>query len=193
MEDLENGVIPLEDDVITAEIAWDTIYRHVPEIIEEKVVYEQFGPALKRHRSAVGKKQRHFKVQMDALEHDTQFMHHDTHDRRGVKKFHGTHAHELLKQDIRDEKHIEMGAEGLYWWREEYWDEDETWDLAFFKRRVRQEAATQKFNHFMEIKRVKKAEKDAAKAAKELKKAAEYNDYYDIYQEDDADDNDNDI
>ena len=187
MDDLENGVIPLEEDVITAEIAWDTIYRHAEEFIEERVVFEQFKPALKRHRKAVAKKQRHLRAQMSALEHDTQFMHHDAFNKRGVKIFHGTHAHALLKEDIAEEKHIEMGVAGLYWWREEYWNDNDKWDLTFFKRRVRQEICLQKFNYYMDVKRANKAKKDAAKAAREAKKHVEENDYYDIYQEEDED------
>ena len=189
MEHLEEGILSLENEPITAEVAWE-YYRHQDEFRDEGVVFEQFKGALKRHREAVKKKKWHLTDQMAALEHDTQFMSINTHDQKGNKKFYGTEAHRLLKQDVQDERHISLGVEDLFWSRDEYCLDE--WGLPEFKRRVKQEAATQKFFYYMEVKRAKKADKEAAQeAARVARQVAEDNDYYDFNQEEDPDDNDN--
>lgn len=189
MEHIETGILSLDDEPITAEVAW-LHYQTQEEFVEEGVVFEQFALAIARHRKALRKKKWHVQDQMVALEHDTQFMSTDTHDRKGDKKFYGTQAHRLLKQDIQDELHTVMGVEALFWLRDEYCLDE--WDLPDFKRRVKQEEATQKFYYYMEVKRAKKADKQAAKeAARVARQVAEAHDYYDINQEEDPDDDDN--
>lgn len=126
---------------------------------------------------------------MSALEHDTQFFYGETHDRRGKKIFYGTQAHKLLKQDIKEGKHTTLGTEGLYYSRDEYCEEDE-WNLAFFRRRVRQEDLTQKFHYHMEVQRAKK-EKQKKESKKKDNSMDEF-EYYDLYQEEDDDEVDDD-
>ena len=117
-------------------------------------------------------------------------MYHDTHDRRGRKIFYGTQAHTFLKQDVKDGLHVSMGVEGLYYSRDEYCEGDDDWDVAFFRRRVRQEELTQKFLYHMEVQRAKK-EKNKKEAAKRTSSTDDL-EYYDTYQEEDKDDVDDD-
>ena len=189
MDDLENDVLPLDETLVPASVAWEH-YKLLPEFIQEGVVYEQFEPALKRHRNAVKKRKRHFAEQLSALEHDTQFMYRDAHNRRGRKIFYGTQAHTLLKQDVKNGLHVSMGVEGLYYSRDEYCEEDDDWDVAFFRRRVRQEDLTQKFHYYMDVQRAKK-EKQKKEATKRTSSTEDF-EYYDMYQEEDNDDVDDD-
>ena len=189
MDDLENDVLPLDESLVPASVAWEH-YRLFPEFIQEGVVYEQFESSLDRHRKAVKKKKRHFADQLSALEHDTQFMYQDTHDRRGRRIFYGTQAHTFLKQDVKNGLHLSMGVEGLYYSRDEYCEVDDDWDVAFFRRRVRQEDLTQKFHYHMEVQRAKK-EKKKKESAKSSSSTDDL-EYYDTYQEEDKDDVDDD-
>ena len=188
MDDLESGVLPLDDESVPASVAWEH-YSVLPEFIQERVIYAQFEGALKRHRKAVSKRKRHFAEQLSALEHDTQFFYGGTHNRRGVKIFYGTEAHNLLKQDIKEGKHTTLGVEGLYYSRDEYCEEDD-WDVAFFRRRVRQEDLTQKFHYYMDVQRAKK-ERQKNKSKQKANTMDEF-EYYDLYQEEDEDEVDDD-
>ena len=157
IRDLETGYLSAKDAPISPEIAWD-YYKYVPEFVEEKVIFKQFKANLKSLRKAFRERTHHIEQQLTALEHDTQFIYKDTHNSKGVKIFRDTVADRLLKDDVKNGLHIELGCEGLYNLRDEYKNE-RTWDLAFFKRRIRQETLTQKFGHYMEVKRAKKAKK----------------------------------
>ena len=189
MDDLENDVLLLDETLVPASVAWEH-YKLLPEFIQEGVVYKQFEPALKRYCNAVKKRKRHFAEQLSALEHDTQFMYRDAHNRRGRKIFYGTQAHTLLKQDVKNGLHVSMGVEGLYYSRDEYCEEDDDWDVAFFRRRVRQEDLTQKFHYYMDVQRAKK-EKQKKEATKRTSSTEDF-EYYDMYQEEDNDDVDDD-
>lgn len=200
-EHLEKDILTLDENVISAQLAW-THYRTVDVVIQEKVVFEQFAEALARHRKAIKKKRWHVGDQMAALEHDTQFMsfNNKTHNRRGKKIFYGTDAHKQLKEDIKAEKHTTMGVEALFNSNSLY--KDDEWNLAEFKKFVKTEEQTNKFHYHMEVKRTKKKEKakksggaatageaEAATRAseREARRAAEAFDYYDYYQESDED------
>jgi hypothetical protein len=189
IKDLETGYLSAEDAPITPETAWEHC-KCVPEFAEEKVIFKQFKSNLKSLRKAFREQKRHINQQMLALEHDTQFIYKDTHNKQGVKIFRDTIADELLKEDVKNGLHNDLGCEGLFNLRDEYKNE-ETWDLAFFKCRVRQEESTQKFGHHMEVKRAKKAEKNATKEIKAAKKAIANMDYCDLC--DDVDGNDDEV
>ena len=173
MNDLMSMVLPCDEKLVSTQAAFEH-YKQMPEF--QYVVYSQFEARLKDHRKAVGKKIMHHKSQMEALAHDQALYPRKQYDRKGRKMFHGSEAHNLLKQDVEAERHLTLGYELLYYSRIEYWGED-SWDYDFFRRRVRQEFSTQKFHHHMEVKRAakelkkkkasekKKAEQDAMKKA----------------------------
>ena len=197
-EHLENGVLSLDEEVVSAEAAW-SYYSNQDVFIREKILFGQFNEALERQRNAIKKRRWHVGDQMAALEHDTCFMSRSTHDRRGKKKFYGTSAHESLKDDIKADNHTRLGMACLQGSREEHAE----WRPDHFKRRVKQEVLTQKFFHHMEVKRAaKKAQaKSAVKSeveavARATERAArtafETFDYCDVCQESDPDDEVND-
>ena len=150
LDDLESGFLPIEDDLITAEVAW-MHYVELPEFVT--VAFDQFKARLIGHRAQVKKKKDHINRQMNALTIDRQLHPTSQVDRKGRQVFYLSDAARFLEQDIQNEAHKEYGVEGLYYTREEYFTE---WDLALFKDRVRQEEGKQKFFYFLEYKRAKK-------------------------------------
>ena len=151
LNDLESGFLPLEDDIITAEVAWEH-YQHMIEFLP--VVFSQFEKRLKDHRAQVKKRKSHIDDQLAALQHDRQLHPANEIDSRGRRVFYLSPAKPLLEEDVQNERHLELGTEDLYWSREEYWDDN--WTLKEFKRRLYQEIGRQKFLYYLECKRAKK-------------------------------------
>ena len=153
LEDLDGQVLPLEDDVVSAQEAWDDIYSHLPEFRD--VVFSQFKARLKDHRKQVGRKHQAVYSQLHAYEHDRRLYPRQTHNQHGERVFDLSAAKPLLREDVVDEKHIEMTVEALHNSRPEYRE----WNLGIFRRRLRQEIRTQKWYYYLDWKRAKKRQK----------------------------------
>lgn len=150
LEDLESGVLPLEADYVTAQVAWETMYVNLPEFLN--VVFSQFEARLKDHRKQVSRRRQATETQLHAFRHDRRLYPRQTHNQNGERVFSLSAAKPLLKEDVVDEKHLQMTVEALRNSRPEYRE----WSLAIFRRRLHQEIRTQKWFYYLEWKRAKK-------------------------------------
>jgi hypothetical protein len=67
MQDLIEGILPVEASRVTGEEAWE-IYKTMDEFAN--VVFKQFKERLRNHRKQVGENQIRAAKELDALEHD---------------------------------------------------------------------------------------------------------------------------
>ena len=157
LEDLENGVLPIDNSIVTAEVAWQTHYIYLPEFVT--VGFDQFKKRLADHRKQVGSRKKHLDKQMAGLHRDKQLHPPATHNKRGELNFWLSPAAPKLAEDVKNELHIELGVEGLFHHRAEYFD---WWDFPVFKRRVKQQIARERFTYYLELHRAKKTRKELA-------------------------------
>ena len=156
LNDLMELRLPIEEDVMSAEEAWEEMYFPLPEF--QNVVFSQFKARLKDHRKQVGRRMGANTFFLDAFRHDQQLMERGIipgageHDRHGNLIFDRSAAKPLLKGDVIEEKHKEMTPEELHGSRDEY----QIWPIETFRRRLRQEICTQKWLYYLEWKRAKK-------------------------------------
>jgi hypothetical protein len=159
LEDLATGTLPIDNDVVSAEEAWNEMYCAMPEF--EHVVFSQFEARLKDHRMQVARLQNASTHFLDSFRHDQELRSRGilrpqgTHDRAGRRIFDRSAAKPLLKEDVIDEKHLQLTAEELHSSRQEYRE----WPLPIFKKRLRQAIHTQKFLYYLNWKRAKKQQK----------------------------------
>jgi hypothetical protein len=147
LDDLEMGRVSL-DKSVTAEQLWPR-YQLQPEFAN--VQFDQFKERLKGHRQQVIKKLTKKSNEWEAFLHDMQLHPPATHDRRGRIIFRLTIANNLLMEDIKAGKHNEMDFEQLWLSREEYY---KPFEFSFFRRRIYQAVKTNKYHHFLEMKRL---------------------------------------
>ena len=156
LDDLNDGRLPLDEDVVSAEEAWEEMCCVLPEF--ENVVFSQFKKRLKDHRKQVARKKNASSFFINAFRHDRRlraqgFLPGDgQHDRHGNLIFERSAAKPLLREAVIDEKHKDMTTEELCDSQEEF----RRWPLAVFRRKLRQEIATQKWLCCLEWKRAKK-------------------------------------
>lgn len=158
LQDLNDGTLPLSEEEMPAQAAWNLHYKHLVEVLIERVQYDQFEARVKDHREQVSKKKNHFSSQMDALRRSRELNPPKTHNKRGEINFTFTEAAKLLKKDIEKNRHNEMTIHQLFLSRDEY-HKDVAWDENLFRRKVHQFDATQKFFNYMNDKRKKKEER----------------------------------
>jgi len=151
LEDLEEGILPLDANEVSAERAWD-FYRHLPEFVGPGVVFSQFKERLKDHRKQVKRRQDQSRRESQALAHDRQLYPRQMHNHRGEPVFDLSNAKQLLHDDVKDKKHLSMTPSELQRTRREY--------MIFkpnkFKHRIYQEVRRQKFIFYLELKRAEK-------------------------------------
>lgn len=151
LKDLEDDILPLDEDIWSTEEAWDH-YQNYPEFA--LIPFSQFKERLKGHREQVKKKKTHIQAQVAALQHDRAMHPESLFNRRGEKVFAFSSAKPMLEQDVADEKHLETSVEALYLSRPEY--HGDVWTLPIFRKRLAQEIARQKFFYYLQCKRAKK-------------------------------------
>ena len=78
MYDLENGILSLHENEVSAEKAWDMFYRHLDDF--QKVPRKQFIDQLKAHRKQINK------LQDRALEEEVYFQRDPTRPGASSKK-----------------------------------------------------------------------------------------------------------
>ena len=159
IDDLRSGRLPLDAAELTADEAWDLQYVHMPEFAT--VVFSQFKKRLKDHRKQIARQVGSSLHQYQAFQRDRQIHPRQTHNRRGELVFDLSPAKELLVNDVKAEKHIEMTPEDLFWSRQEYY---EHFKLDYFRRRLRQQVRASKFNYYLQWKQACKAEKRGKKS-----------------------------
>lgn len=154
--DLEDGRLPLDEEVVSAQEAWDEMYYVLPEF--EHVVFSQFKARLKDHRRQLARRKGSVDTFLVAFRHDQELRRQGyipgggPFDQHGRRIFALSAANPLLRDDVIDEKHKEMTTEELHASRDEYLE----WPIEVFRRRLRQEIGTQKWFYYLEWKRAKK-------------------------------------
>lgn len=153
LDDLRSGVLPLENEDMTARQAWDLVYSHLIEF--HGVEYAQYYRNLRSHRAQVKKQRSNISWMVTALEHDRRLHPARTKNARGEPIFHLTIAKAALEQDVKDKKHLKMKPAQLQKTRECY----KVFRLAIFRQKIYQEIRAQKFNFYLNIKRAQKETK----------------------------------
>ena len=173
LQDLEDGTLPLEDEVMSAIEAWG-YYSQLFEFRE--IVYTQFEHQLIKHREQVGLKNAHIEKQLAAIAHDRRLHPEKAYNRRGERVFYLSPAYPLLVEDVQEERYKSLSKIALFHSRDEYKQE---WKFEIFERRLRQEIMRQKFVNECNIKRAKKEEAKAK--AREARRKKEEHDYQKAY------------
>lgn len=164
LDDLASGRLPLDNDVVTAEEAWEEMYFPLPEFSD--VVFSQFKARLKDHRKQVARRHGASAFFLNAFRHDQQLRVQGHlpgggfHNRQGQRIFERSPAAPLLREDVIDEKHKAMTTDDLRATRDEFLE----WPIEVFRRRLRQEIGTQKWHYYLEWKRAKKQLKRGQKS-----------------------------
>lgn len=150
LDDLQRNVLPLDENVMSAEEAWVVYSEH--EAFKGLVEFRQFKVQLKAHRMQVGKKVPDLAVQLEALKHDRQLHPRASHNNRGEPIFDMSDAKELLQNDVKQKKHIGITPSQFRETRDEY----KQFPSEIIKERIYQEIRRQKFIYYMSWKQAKK-------------------------------------
>jgi hypothetical protein len=145
--DLEEGLLPLDENKLSAQEAWDLVYKHILEF--QKVPFAQFKARLKDHRAKVQTELNRACDDELAFAHDRRLHPRQMHNRRGELVFDMTPAKELLREDIKNKKHERMTRSSLQASRQEY----QPFKPKHFKERIYQEVRYQKFLNYLQMKR----------------------------------------
>ena len=148
LEDLESGVLPLDESELSAEDAWNSIYSKMKEF--ELVPFDQFAARLKDHRSQVSKRAKKSQLLEAAWLEDCKRHKPPTCYPDGRPMFYLSPAFLLLRADIEAGLHKQMKLENLRQSRPEY---KSPWSRTEFKFRVYQEIRYRKFVNYLEFKR----------------------------------------
>ena len=162
MEDLENDILSLEEAEVPTAFAWG-VYREHP-AFKNLVCYEQFKARLENHRKQVKLRRGKMQEELAAFQHDRKLHPRATHNNRGEYVFDMTPAKALLRDDVKNKRHVGKKSTELWMMRPEYQVfcvQDK------FGERIRQEIRYQKFVYYLNEKRMEK-EEAAAVYRKEL-------------------------
>ena len=151
MDDLQCG--RLKPDV-SAEKAF-SFYKKLPQF--EKVCISQFELRLADHRKQVNKQFKLASGEEEAFRKDQKlgFKNTKTHNHRGELILHLSDVHDLLREDVQDNKHLGLTPSDFQSTRPEYAGIDTT----KFKERVKYEEKRKKFIFHCDLKRQKKGRK----------------------------------
>lgn len=166
LDDLIAGIIPHDPDECSPEFAWNTWYCFIPEIIEEKVTYEQFQKQFKAHQLQITKKKKQSNREEAAYRRHVDMYPRRTHNSRGEPVFDVHEAKDLLREDVRVGKHKQLTPIELRNSRPEYQD----FKLKIFCQRIYQEVRRHKFVHTLELKRAEKLRKQRATRSEAIAK-----------------------
>ena len=157
--DLKEGILPLDEQEMSAQEAWETCYKYLPEFVSPGVTFEQFEARLKDHRKQVSDKMAESAAQMQAYQHDLSLFPRKMRNQRGERVFDLHPAKPLLREDIRMKKHTQMKPSELRMTCPEYQD----FKPKIFEQRVYQEVRRQKFLFYIGLKRAEKLRKQRAR------------------------------
>lgn len=134
IEDLRSGAIPLDKKEMSIQQAYDSRPEY------QATARDQWAERLRRTKIMVGFSLRRAQVDIDfvALE-ETQFDVKE-HDSLGRRRWDGSPAQMLLRQDVEDGYDVLFDAETLYELRDEY----EQFDLPTFRKHITQERRRKK-------------------------------------------------
>ena len=139
--DLESKLLPLHETEMSAEVAWNKIYKDLPEF-KDIVTFDQFRKYLNDHRKQVKKTFTHTEIQEEALAHDRKLYRRKTHNDRGELVFDFSTAKALLQLDVKNKLHTFLSLSELQATRPEYG----LFKKSKFKERIVQEVRRQNFS-----------------------------------------------
>ena len=157
MFDLIENILPLEEEEMSAEDAWELIHSHLPEFVGPGVVFSQFKERLADHRKQVTKARRQSHIECEAFLHDTDLCPLPTHHlgRRNQPIFDRHPAKRLPRQDIENNEHVGMFPSAFQLTRREHGE----CDAMTFKRHIHQEIRRVKCIFCLNTKREAKLKK----------------------------------
>ena len=150
IDDLESGALPLDKGKMSAQDAWDVLYKDLPEFKE--VPFEKFQDRLRDHRKQVKKLRVHSEMEYAAFLHDRQLYPRKEKNSKGEPVFDMSDAKELLRNDIKSGMHHLMSPAHIYKIREEY----QLFAATKFKERIYQGVCRTKFINWMNKRHEKK-------------------------------------
>lgn len=148
LRDLENGTLPISENYMVSEEAWK-IYQTMDEFVN--VPFSQFKRQLKAHRQQVHLRKERVAEEETALVEFRQMNPRKRYNNKHEPVFDMTSGKQLLRQDIKDDRHTTMTLGDLQKSRPEY----ACLTQLKFKDRVHQEIRRQKYFHFLKLKSVK--------------------------------------
>jgi hypothetical protein len=152
IQDLEEKLLPLDENEMSAKEAWDTIYQYIAEFAN--VPFHQFKAHLNDHRKQVRARLEISFTEEMALAHDRLLHPRKTHNHRGEQVFDYSPAKQCLRDDVKNKVHTTMSALELQATRPEY----QSFKPNKFRDRISQEVRRQKFLNYLELQRAKKFE-----------------------------------
>jgi hypothetical protein len=152
IDDLQAGILPIDEEEMSAEEAWAVCYRHMAEFVMAGVVFDQFKERLRDHRKQIGDLVTRATQEEEALVHDRAIFPRQTKNHRGEPVFDMSNAKMLLRGDVADGKHLTMQPALLQQSRREY----QPFEPRKFKERIYQEVRRVKFINYLEQKRASK-------------------------------------
>ena len=163
---MDDGKLSLDENVVSAETAWE-MYRQHPTFILERVVFSQFEKRLKDHRKQVEKKFSSLSGELEALAHDRLLFPRQTHNHRGEPVFDLSAAKPKLREDVAAKRHEGKTASEFRKTRPEY----KGFKPDIFKGRISQEVRRQKCINHLEQDRLEKElqRKERAEKARVVK------------------------
>lgn len=118
IEDLVQGVLPLDDEEMTHETAWNILYKDMKEFSE--VCFAQFKARLRDHRKQVKQGLLRSKHEEECMERDRRLFPRKESNGDGKPNFDLHPAKLLLRADVKNKKHKQMKPSKLRMSRPEY-------------------------------------------------------------------------
>jgi hypothetical protein len=145
--DLENGVLPVDENEISAEHAWESLYKNLYEF--QDVPFTQFKERLKDHRKQIQILMNRSFNEEQALAHDRRLHPRQTHNQRGEIVFDMTETKLILRHDVEQKLHEGKTPSEFQASRDAY----RPFHPKKFKERIYQEVRYQKFLNYLQMKR----------------------------------------
>ena len=152
--DLEAGILTVDEEEVSAEEAWELMYKDLEEF--KDVCFEQFEEKLAHHRTQVKRDDTRVAIATFAYEDFRRKHPRPTHNSRGEPLWDISPAKPLLKEDIKEKLHLRMDPSDLRETRDEY----KAFDLDVFRGHIYQECRLLRFYNHLEQKREEKERKD---------------------------------
>ena len=123
---------------------------------------DAFVRRLRDVRDDHNKKRGRAKADKEAFDNFCRLQPVQAFDHRGLARWEGSRAQELLREDMDDELHTSLAPIALWETRDEY----EEYPLEFFRDHIHQEKRLQKYHNFLVELEQKKKDKAAGKKTK---------------------------
>jgi hypothetical protein len=166
ISDLESTLLPLHDNEMSAEVAWNQVYKTMVEF--ENVPFDLFAARLKDHRKQVNARLATSLAEEQALAHDRRLYPRQTHNHRGEPVFDLSPAKEYLREDVKNKVHTTMSSLAFQESRPEY----RGFKRSKFRDRIPQEVKREKFVNYLDSQRSKKFSYTPQQHDKDTKTAA---------------------